>query len=376
MDNFIDYGVWSLVLLTILVFFHELGHFTVARYNNVRVEVFSVGFGPEIFGFNDQQGTRWKFSAIPLGGYVKMFGEGEFTTDDSDKKERELSEAEKKVSFHHKRLGQRAAIVFAGPLANFILAAVVISGLFYVTGLPNPLSGIGAVQSNSPAEKAGLLPNDRIIMVDGQEIKWFKELREIIENNPNIPLSMEVLRDNKQLTFKVTPSVKIVKVGDLEKEIGLLGVTPNQEMLEYTHVGPIDAILLGSERTYNLTLNILSAVGQMITGKVSRAELGGPIRIFQISGQMAEAGMASWWFFLAALSINLGLINLFPIPMLDGGHLLFYFFEAILGRPINEKAQEYSFRFGLFLVLLLMVFATWNDLVQLKIFEYFTNFSS
>ncbi len=376
MDNFIDYGVWSLVLLTILVFFHELGHFAVARYNNVRVEVFSVGFGPEIFGFNDQQGTRWKFSAIPLGGYVKMFGEGEFTTDDSDKKERELSEAEKKVSFHHKRLGQRAAIVFAGPLANFILAAVVISGLFYVTGLPNPLSGIGAVQSNSPAEKAGLLPNDRIIMVDGQEIKWFKELREIIENNPNIPLSMEVLRDNKQLTFKVTPSVKIVKVGDLEKEIGLLGVTPNQEMLEYTHVGPIDAILLGSERTYNLTLNILSAVGQMITGKVSRAELGGPIRIFQISGQMAEAGMASWWFFLAALSINLGLINLFPIPMLDGGHLLFYFFEAILGRPINEKAQEYSFRFGLFLVLLLMVFATWNDLVQLKIFEYFTNFSS
>ena len=376
MWRLIDYGVWSLVLLTILVFFHELGHFAVARYNNVRVEVFSVGFGPEIFGFNDQQGTRWKFSAIPLGGYVKMFGEGEFTTDDSDKKERELSEAEKKVSFHHKRLGQRAAIVFAGPLANFILAAVVISGLFYVTGLPNPLSGIGAVQSNSPAEKAGLLPNDRIIMVDGQEIKWFKELREIIENNPNIPLSMEVLRDNKQLTFKVTPSVKIVKVGDLEKEIGLLGVTPNQEMLEYTHVGPIDAILLGSERTYNLTLNILSAVGQMITGKVSRAELGGPIRIFQISGQMAEAGMASWWFFLAALSINLGLINLFPIPMLDGGHLLFYFFEAILGRPINEKAQEYSFRFGLFLVLLLMVFATWNDLVQLKIFEYFTNFSS
>ena len=376
MDNFIDYGVWSLVLLTILVFFHELGHFIVARYNNVRVEVFSVGFGPEVFGFNDQQGTRWKFSAIPLGGYVKMFGEGEFTTDDSDKKERELSEAEKKVSFHHKRLGQRAAIVFAGPLANFILAAVVISGLFYVTGLPNPLSGIGAVQSNSPAEKAGLLPNDRIIMVDGQEIKWFKELREIIENNPNIPLSMEVLRDNKQLTLKVTPSVKIVKVGDLEKEIGLLGVTPNQELIEYTHVGPIDAILLGSERTYNLTLNILSAVGQMITGKVSRAELGGPIRIFQISGQMAEAGMASWWFFLAALSINLGLINLFPIPMLDGGHLLFYFFEAILGRPINEKAQEYSFRFGLFLVLLLMVFATWNDLVQLKIFEYFTNFTS
>ena len=376
MDNFIDYGVWSLVLLTILVFFHELGHFIVARYNNVRVEVFSVGFGPEVFGFNDQQGTRWKFSAIPLGGYVKMFGEGEFTTDDSDKKERELSEAEKKVSFHHKRLGQRAAIVFAGPLANFILAAVVISGLFSVTGLPNPLSGIGTVQPNSPAEKAGLLPNDRIIMVEGQEIKWFKELREIIENNPNIPMSMEVLRDNKQLTFKVTPSVKIVKVGDLEKEIGLLGVTPNQEMLEYTHVGPIDAILLGSERTYNLTSNILSAVGQMITGEVSRADLGGPIRIFQISGQMAEAGMASWWFFLAALSINLGLINLFPIPMLDGGHLLFYFFEAILGRPINKKAQEYSFRFGLFLVLLLMVFATWNDLVQLKIFEYFSNFTS
>ncbi len=376
MDILIDYVVPFLIVLTILVFVHELGHFLVARYNNVKVETFSIGFGAELFGFYDSLGTRWKFSAIPLGGYVKMFGEGEIITGEGKDKERNLTEEEKEVSFYHKRLGQRAAIVFAGPLANFIFAVIVLAGLFFASGAPNLLAGVGTVQSGSAAEKAGIAAGDRVIMIAGQDVKWFKDLRQIVIENPNTPLSMEVIRSNAQLTLIATPKVKVVEEGGVEKEIGLLGITPDPKMVEYTNVGPLDAVVMGAERTYGLTVRILSAVGLMITGSVSKEELGGPLRIAQMSGQMAQGGLASMVFFLAALSINLGLINLFPIPMLDGGHLLFYFIEAIMGRPVNEKAQEYSFRFGLILVLLLMVFVTWNDLVQLRVLEYFVNLVS
>ena len=376
MDIIINYVVPFLVVLTILVFVHELGHFLVARYNNVKVEVFSIGFGAEIFGFFDKHGTRWKFSAIPLGGYVKMFGEGEVVATEGREKERDLTEEEKAVSFYHKRLGQRAAIVFAGPLANFVFAIIVLAGLFFTSGAPKLLAGVGEVQKGSAADKAGIVVGDKIIKIAGQEVKWFEDLRQVVIKNPNISLSMEVIRDKTQLTIIAIPKAKIVEEGGVEKEIGLLGVTPNPEMIEYMNVGPLDAMLMGVERTYGLTVRILEAVGLMITGAVSKEELGGPLRIAQMSGQMAQGGTASLVFFLAALSINLGLINLFPIPMLDGGHLLFYFIEAIIGRPLNEKAQEYSFRFGLILVLLLMVFVTWNDLVQLKVFEYFANLIS
>lgn len=376
MDILTDYVVPFLIVLTVLVFVHELGHFLVARYNNVRVEIFSIGFGTELFGFNDSHGTRWKFSAIPLGGYVKMFGEGEVIEEESKEKERELTDEEKAVSFHHKRLGQRAAIVFAGPFANFVFAVIVLAGLFFASGVPSPLAGIGTVQPGSAAEKAGITAGDQVIMIAGQEVKWFEDLREIVMNSPNIPIPVEIIRDNSQLTLIATPKAQVIEEGGVEREIGLLGVTPHPEMVEYTNIGPLDAVVMGAERTYGLTLTILNAVGRMITGSVSREELGGPLKIAQMSGQMAQGGLASLVFFMAALSINLGLINLFPIPMLDGGHLLFYIVEAILGRPVNEKAQEYSFRFGLILLLLLMVFVTWNDLEQLKVFEYFKNLIS
>ncbi len=374
MDIIIDYVIPFLVVLTILVFVHEMGHFAVARYNKVRVEVFSIGFGKELFGFNDRHGTRWKFSAIPLGGYVKMFGEGDSI--DEDGNERQLADEEKAVSFHYKRLGQRAAIVFAGPFANFIFAFVVLSGLIYVTGLPNPLAGVGTIQAGSAAEKAGIHTGDRIIMIAGQPVKWFEDLRQIVLANPNVPLSMEIIRGDSQLRVIATPIPHIIHEDGVEKEVGLLGVTPNPEMVEFEQAAPLDAIAMGAERTYGMTVNILTSVGRMLTGSVSREELGGPLRIAQLSGQMAQGGLGNLVFFLAALSINLGLINLFPVPMLDGGHLLFYFFEAIIGRPINEKAQEYSFRFGLILVLLLMLFVTWNDIVQLKVFEYLKNLVS
>ncbi|NQU57650.1 MAG: RIP metalloprotease RseP [Rhodospirillales bacterium] len=374
MEIIIDYVIPFLVVLTILVFVHEMGHFLVARYNNVRVEVFSIGFGKELFGFNDARGTHWKFGALPFGGYVKMFGEGDSIEDGEN--ERQLTDEEKAVSFHHKRLAQRAAIVFAGPLANFIFAIIVLSGLYYVSGSPNPLAGIGTVQSGSAAEKAGIVSGDRVIMIAGQEVRWFEDLRQIVMVNPNVPLSMEIIRGDIQMSLVATPKPFVVQKDGVEKEIGLLGVTPNQEMVEFEKTGPLDSIVLGTQKSYGLTVNILSAVGRMITGSVSRKELGGPLRIAQLSGQMAQGGMGNLVFFLAALSINLGIINLFPIPMLDGGHLLFYFFEALIGRPINEKAQEYSFRFGLILVLLLMVFVTWNDIIQLKVLEYLKNLVS
>ena len=371
LDILIDYVIPFLIVLTILVFVHEMGHFLVARRNNVRVEVFSIGFGKELFGFNDRHGTRWKFALLPLGGYVKMFGEGDSIEDEEN--ERLLTDEEKAVSFHHKRLGQRAAIVFAGPFANFLFAAVVLAGLYFFTGSPSPLAGIGAVQAGSPAEKAGLEVGDRVVMIDGEDIKWFEDLRRIVSANPGASLSLQVLRGDAQITLRATPKAHVMKTDEGEREIGLLGVTPSMDMVEYENVGPIDAVVLGVQKTYGLTEQILTAVGRMITGSVSRDELGGPLRIAQISGQMAQGGAISLTFFIAALSINLGLINLFPIPMLDGGHLLFYFFEAIIGRPINEKAQEYSFRLGLILVLLLMLFVTWNDIVQTKIFEFFAN---
>ncbi len=374
MEITINYVMPFLVVLTILVFVHEMGHFLVARYNNVRVEVFSIGFGKELFGFNDKHGTRWKFGAIPLGGYVKMFGEGESIDDGYGK--RQLTDEEKAVSFHHKRLGQRAAVVFAGPLANFIFSIVVLTGLYYISGAPNLLAGIGTIKENSAAEKAGINSGDRVIMIAGQEVKWFEDLRQIVMASPGVALPMEILRGDMQMTLVATPKPYVVEENGVKREIGLLGVTPNSKMVEFEKSDIFASIVMGCERTYALTVNILSSVGKMITGDVSKEDLGGPLRIAQISGQMAQGGMANLVFFLAALSINLGLINLFPIPMLDGGHLLFYFFEALIGRPINEKVQEYSFRFGLILVLLLMVFVTWNDIVQLKVFEYLKNLVS
>mgnify|MGYP002725558385 CR=1 FL=1 len=375
MDILVDYVVPFLIVLTVLVFVHELGHFLVARYNNVRVEVFSIGFGKELFGIDDKHGTRWKFSAIPMGGYVKMFGEGE-STEDEDGEERELSDEEKAVSFAHKRLGQRAAVVFAGPFANFLFAVIVMAGLFYVTGQPHHLAGIGTVQAGSAAEEAGIVSGDRIVMIQGQNVTLFEDLREIVMANPNVPLSMQIIRDDIQMTLVATPKPHIFQEDGVEQQVGLLGVTPDPKFVQYEPLGVINSAIKGADWTYGMTVNILGAVGKMITGAVSRDELGGPLRIAQMSGQMAQGGIANLILFMAALSINLGLINLFPIPMLDGGHLVFYFFEAILGRPINEKAQEYSFRFGLILVLLLMVFVTWNDIVQMKIVENLLNLFS
>ena len=362
------YGLSFLLLLTILVFVHEFGHFWVARRNGVRVEVFSIGFGPELFGWNDRTGTRWKFSVLPLGGYVKMFGDAGAASNPAEGIDRMTAE-ERAVAFHHKRLGQRAAIVAAGPIANFLFAILVLAGLFMVQGQPYTPAEIGTVRPDSAAAAAGLRPGDRITAIDGRSIDRFEQVQLIVRLNQGTPLSVDVLRDGQTVNLAVTP--RIVEVDDRlggVQRVGQLGV--GRSGMEFQRHDPFTAVIAGAEETVTLTVGTLTAVWQMISGSRTAEELGGPLRIAQMSGEATRSGVAGFLWFTAILSINLGLINLFPIPVLDGGHLLFYAAEAVRGKPLGERAQEYGFRIGLALVLTLMLFATWNDLVQLRVFSF------
>lgn len=370
-----NYGVMFLVVLTILVFVHEMGHFLVARRNGVRVETFSIGFGPEIFGRTDRHGTRWKFSLIPLGGYVKMFGDaGAASTPGSGLSK--MSAAERAVSFHHKRVGQRMAIVAAGPAANFLFAIVALAFMFMVYGQPYTPPVIRDVLPEGAAAEAGMKPGDRILSMDGRDTPRFEDVLGVIVMNPGRTVAMVVERveaegaEPKRLELTVTPRAEQMedRFGNIHT-IGRLGVLRGND--EYRRQTPLTALWEAGKETVRLTEGTLDAVWQMALGMRSTNELGGPIRIAQMSGQVAQTGFVTMIWFVAVLSINLGLINLFPIPMLDGGHLLYYAVEAVRGRPLGERAQEYGFRVGLALVLTLMVFATWNDLVQLRVVDFF-----
>ncbi|MEO3431688.1 RIP metalloprotease RseP [Inquilinus sp. CAU 1745] len=369
--GFASYLLPFLIVLTVLVFVHELGHYWVARRNGVRVEIFSIGFGPEIFGFNDRAGTRWKFSVIPLGGYVKMFGDagvastpgGELPTMTAD---------ERAESFHHKRVGQRAAIVAAGPAANFIFSILLLAALFMTSGHPFPAAVVGSVVPGSPAEQAGFQPGDEVVSVAGRPADRFAELSGLIQAAGPGPIEIDIEREGEESTLSVTPEFVTVEGAD-GQPVEILRVGIGAESGPF---GILRSVGMGVSETFTLSAMTLSAVGEMITGERSTEELGGPLRIAQMSGDVAQVGIIALLWFMAILSINLGLINLFPVPMLDGGHLLFYAVEAIRGRPLGERAQEYGFRVGLALVLTLMIFATWNDLVQLKVVAYVKNLIS
>ncbi len=363
-----DYAVPFLVVLTVLVFVHELGHYWVARRCGVRVEVFSIGFGPEVFGWTDKKDTRWKISAIPLGGYVKMFGELEIESTAEGEAPRPLSAAERQVSFRHKSLGRRAAIVFAGPAANFIFAIIVLASLFSILGQPFTPAEIGAVMEDSAAAKAGLQPGDLIVRIDGGAIERFEQVQQIIRMNPGLPVELVVVRDGAEVAFQITPTIREVtdRLGN-NMRIGLLGVT--RQGVAFKQHDPFTAVWRAILETWDLSVGTLQAVGQIITGVRSSDELGGPIKIAQMSGAVWKAGVVSVVSFMALLSINLGLINLFPIPMLDGGHLLYFACEAIRGRPLGEKVQEFGFRIGLVLVFGLMLFVIINDLINIPIWN-------
>ena len=375
----IQYAIPFLAILTVLVFVHELGHFLLARWNGVKVEVFSVGFGKELWGFDDKHGTRWRLSSVPLGGYVKMFGEGDMVTGVDDTEDRPMTEDEKKVSFHHKKLSQRTAVVAAGPVANFLFAVLVFWLINAAFGVPKLLSAVGEVIEDTAAAEAGVQAGDLILSINGHEIKEFNELSDIVSVNANVTLDFEILRGDQVLHLSATPRPWRDGEADDDEDMaenhasassrGLLGVRPSMDHVEMERSGIFKGLLLGFEQTYFFTANILSGLGEMFSGERSAKELGGVLSIAQYSGEAAQSGIVGTLRFLAILSINLGLINLFPVPVLDGGHLVFYFAEALRGKPLSQKLQEYGFRFGLVLVLLLMLFATWNDFGRL--FEKF-----
>lgn len=369
-DMALNWGFPFLVALTILVFFHELGHFWVARLAKVRVEVFSVGFGAELFGWNDKAGTRWKIGVIPLGGYVKMFGQSDLPGDE-DEDRPPLTDKEKAVSFQHKTLAQRTAIVAAGPIANFLLSVVLIACLMATFGAARPYAGVGEMMPGSAAAEAGFEAGDRIVSIDGEAVEWFSDLVRIVSVQPEMLLKIKVRRGDDEFVLTATPK-RHQQPGAERKtiEIGLLGVRYDPQQMHYERQNPLMAVWLGIQQTASLTEKTLSFLGQVISGRQGTEGIGGPLRIVQYAGITFQSGIENFILFLAVLSINLGLINLFPIPILDGGHLLFFAVEAIRGRPLGPQAQEYGFRFGLILVLILMVFVTWNDLVQLRVFEF------
>lgn len=365
-------GLWTYVVpfiavLTVLVFVHEMGHYLVARRCGVRVEVFSIGFGPEIFGFTAKNGTRWKFSAIPFGGYVRMFGE---RPPEDEEEAGAFTKEDEEVSFFAKTLGQRAWIVFAGPLANFLFAIAALAALFMFLGQPFTPADVGKVIEGSAAERAGLKPGDVFLEIDGTKIDRFEQVRQIVQLAPGQELSIVVRRGDQTINLTAIPDTREETQFGTTQKLGQLGVSrPTGDMVFVRH-DPFTAVWKATVRTFVMTGSILDALGQIITGQRTPKELGGPVRIAQISGDMAQAGIVMIIQFAAILSINLGLINLFPIPLLDGGHLLFYGIEAVRGRPVGEKAMGYSLNIGMALILCLTIFVTWNDLVQMRVFEY------
>ena len=357
-----------LIILTVLVFVHEMGHYLVARKNGVKVEVFAIGFGSELFGWTDRLGTRWKICAVPLGGYVKMFGDGDITSSTILEDSNESFE-EKENAFHHKSLGARAAIVLAGPAANFLFAIILLAGLYSIVGQRYAPPIIDKITTGSSADIAGLVIGDEILQVNEKNIKRFDELQRIVRPNPGKELKFLIRRDNEILLKTVIPQLVEGKDASGSKIVyGLLGVV--SEQTTFIRHNPLSSFGLAIEETWVIVSQTLIHVTEMIRGERTTEELGGPIRIAKLSGAVADAGLTSSIWFMAVLSINLGLINLFPVPVLDGGHLFFYLLEFIRGKPLEAKMQGIASYVGLVLVISLMIFVTWNDLVQLNI----TNF--
>jgi regulator of sigma E protease len=363
----IGYAVPFLFVLTIVVFFHELGHFVVARWAGVRVLTFSLGFGPELVGFNDRHGTRWKISAIPLGGYVKFFGDDTEASTPSAQTLASMTDEERQGSFHHKKVGPRAAIVAAGPIANFLLAIVIFTGLFTFFGKPIMTARVDQVQANSAAQAAGFQVGDVVTAIDGETIDSFPEMQQIVAMRAGQQLTFTVKREAALLQLKATPQLKELPdpFGNVSRR-GVLGITrqPSAGEAVSQPVDPFTALVLAVKRTWFTIDQTLSYIGNVFRGRVSADQIGGPLRIAQISGQVATLGIIPLLDLAGILSISIGLLNLFPVPLLDGGHLLFYAAEVVRGRPLSERAQEYGFRFGLLLVLMLMIFAFYNDFHQ------------
>jgi regulator of sigma E protease len=366
-------SLWSylipfLFVLTVVVFFHELGHFLVARWCGVKVDTFSIGFGREILGRTDKHGTRWKLGWVPLGGYVKFEGDDSAASTPDRARLAQVPEEQRAGLFHFKPLYQRAAVVAAGPIANFILATVIFAGIFTIVGQGMATALIDVVQPGSAAAEAGFKSGDRVLSIDGSAIDSFEDMQRVVSTSAGVALTFEVARGGGEIKLVATPRLQEVSdgFGNVHR-IGILGIQRAATEGSYRVVksDPLTSLWLGAKETWFIVARTMDYLGGMVAGREDSSQLGGPLRIAEVSGQVAAIGFAALLNLTAVLSVSIGLLNLFPVPMLDGGHLLYYAVEAVRGRPMGERAQEFGFRIGLALVMMLMVFATWNDLVHL-----------
>jgi regulator of sigma E protease len=366
-------GLWSILavllpflfVLTVVVFIHELGHFLVARWCGVRVKAFSIGFGREIFGFYDRHGTRWRFAWIPLGGYVKFLDDENSASVPSRQALEQMTAAEREGAFQTKPLAARAAIVSAGPIANFLLAIAIFALTFTFVGVHVTAPRVDEMVADGPAAAAGFKVGDLIVRIDNQAIETFADMQRIVSASADRPLAFDVDRGGTVVRLTATPARREIsdRFGN-KLRVGVIGIRRNaaQQDWEYKRYGPVESLGLGVRETYFIVSRTLSYLQDVVMGRESADQLGGPIRIAEVSGQVASVGFVPLLNLTAVLSVSIGLINLFPIPLLDGGHLLFYLIEAVRRKPLSERTQEIGFRIGLAVVLMLMMFATWNDL--------------
>ncbi len=359
-----------LFVLTVVVFIHELGHFLVGRWCGVKVKAFSIGFGKEIFGFYDRQGTRWKLCWIPLGGYVKFADDENGASVPSKDALQRMTPEEREGAFHTKPLWAKSAIVAAGPIANFLLAIAIFAATFAIFGMPVTAPRVDDVVADGAAARAGFKAGDLIVSINGEAIDSFGDMQRIVSSNADRELTFEVNRAGKLVVLKATPDRKEIsdRFGNKLRQ-GVIGIRRNTNSAkdwEVRRFGPIEALGMGVKQTGFIVSRTLGYLNDVIMGRESADQVGGPIRIAEVSGQVASDGFMPLLQLTAVLSVSIGLINLFPVPLLDGGHLLFYAIEAVRRRPLSERSQEIGFRIGLALVLALMIFATWNDLGIVK----------
>jgi len=367
-----NYLIPFLILIMIVVFIHEYGHYYFAKRYGVGITDFSIGFGSEIFGWHDKSGTRWKICWIPLGGYVKFFGDRNvFSQAEQQEVINKYNEEDRNKLFILKPLYQRSLIVAAGPLANFVLAIIIFSIINMFVGKDFTPAVVNEVQVNSPAYEAGIKKNDKIISIDNNNVQSILEVSTFIATSTAEIIEFTVLRNNQEVTLYVKPNLvqgKDSLGNSVKKRMIGIKLSPLNNEFEKLRLGPAEAIYHSIKEVWFVSVTSLKYLGNMLIGSADTSQLGGPIRIAKITGQVAEYGVVPFLSIMAYISISLGLINLFPIPMLDGGHLMFYFFEKVLGRPLSQKTQEGLFRIGLFLLFSLMFFATFNDLKDLGLF--------
>ncbi len=352
-----------LFVLTIVVFVHEMGHFLVARWCGVKVSAFSLGFGREFYGFTDRHGTRWRFAWIPLGGYVK-FMDDENAASVPAKTQVELTPEELAGSFHHKPLWQKASVVAAGPIANFLLAILIFAVFFMTIGSYTTAPRVDVLSEGGVAEKAGFRVGDTIRSIDGRKIETFQQLQQIVNDNVGTRLAFVVDRGGREVEISAQPELAEIPDGFGGKaKVGKIGIQRSNKREDWEHkvYGPVDAVALGVDKSWGIVRSTFAYLGNVIRGRQSADQLGGPVRIADASTKIAKLGLDQLVNFIAFISVSVGLINLFPVPILDGGHLTFYAIEALRGKPLSEATQEMAFRVGFGLIMALMLFAFWND---------------